>query len=1120
MEFLYFVSVCVFIFLFIKMNKEIKNLKDQNNFLNRKMSDLYNKAQFNYEQIKKIQNDSADLERQNLKNRSSPVSHFQGTNTESAEVKENQPINSAADVIAENKASAAKFEPVLNMTAGNEKPIAASSHVHAEAQNSHSDSKHKLGEELQNQKDNTNTHKVNPYAFQNKADGNERKSVPAPVQPVHTSVQNNIPQGAFSRNPAPQYVQTQGYRNSAQDYVKNTKRPDEKPQLKSFENWLGTRLFNVVASLMIFIGLVLFCTLGYEYITDTMKMAAMFIVSGGFIALGAFFTRQNKSVFSLGLTGCGFGAFFISVLLSHVYFGAITDVVAFGLLLIWAVLALYMSKKLDSVMLSVTAHMGTAISICFAFSLGFSAERIILPVVYQFASIAVIILGNIFCCKKTYRFGLFMSMLLLVYTSIVMCSTFSPVPVMPGEVSALFTSVIFIVQLLVLSFVSYLISVSTAHLESNGSKYPDIPYMLHAANKALWTAGIITIAGFVTFFIVRNLYNVNSIIYPTMAICIAAICHLLTTLFMSEKLDFSEKLSKISIWFISVLVMLVLFVQCVERGPLHGISFLFVYIGLIMLIIRYTKNKKLNHLVSFLIGCDMLFMCFYGYFAAANVVISIAYMVVIGLMILLHWFSQSGESREKRFTLLKVAEYLWISVSIIPINISEFSGISIPLILSEFALMNIIAFLCRYGRDNEPGLKLAVKIESLITIFTSIIFITIYQWGYLGNVLPIRVVFVVMSGILTALCAYDFIKSGETGMQLISAAAAAGYATAVYIGLAGKIENSYIKILLGKPMSLPFFFIAAVMLVVIYRLNGNHRLRPFIWVSLSFDMAFKLFFGYFILIMNNYYSVGTHALSMAVSVIHSGIITFMMYCLWRLQDEIKKPSTLIGIKIVAYFWFSVSMTVIAFMSTELPCYKDIGFTVLTLINVIVYITKYHADEKRIVNRTVKITSTIVLYISIMIIASHIRSDTVSYAVRFALILSCVGLYYLISREIMKSRSPLAHAGVGLTATLIVNASCEGLSNVFEIAYIFSIVTMITALICIAAGFAAKAKGLRVYGLIIVMLCVIKLVTIDISGADSMSRVAAFIVGGIICFIISGIYNKVESKLVKSGEEKT
>ena len=210
----------------------------------------------------------------------------------------------------------------------------------------------------------------------------------------------------------------------------NTAAPNIKPakkntdNVKAVENWLGTKLFNILASLLIFTGLVLFCMLGYEYITNGMKIAAMFVISTAFIGIGSYFTRKNRSVFSLGLTGCGSGSFFISILVTHIYFHAINDIIAFSMLLLWIVLTLFMSKKLDSLMLSVTAHLGMAVSVCLAFSFGFSADNIVLPVIYEFASITVVIVGNMICYKKTYRFGLFLSMAMMNYSSFIMCYSF------------------------------------------------------------------------------------------------------------------------------------------------------------------------------------------------------------------------------------------------------------------------------------------------------------------------------------------------------------------------------------------------------------------------------------------------------------------------------------------------------------------------------------------------------------------------------------------------------------------------------------------------------------------------------------------------------------------------
>lgn len=1070
MEFYAFIAFVVVIILLIKSRKEINELKKQINFLDGKIRDLYDKAFYNYEQIKQLKTGNSAKNQDSSKTYETPA---EPDNThkynnafvpsENVRISPQQPVKE----MPFNPYRKPENVPVINMntsqTGLSERQGFAAAEINLPKQQ--------------------NTNIKNPIA-----DNNKNKLPNIEYQPKQTNK---------SANP---------------------------PQLKSFENWLGTRLFNVVASLMIFIGLVLFCTLGYEYITDTMKMAAMFVVSGGFIALGAFFTRQNKSVFSLGLTGCGFGSFFISIILSHVYFNVLTDVTAFGLLIVWAIFALYMSKKLDSVMLSVTAHMGTAVSICFAFSLGFSADKIILPVAYQIAAIAVIIIGNVFCCKKTYRFGLFMSEILLIYTSIVMCVTFSNSAVIPDIVSPIFTIIIFAIQFITISFVSYLISISTSALETENPELKnigDIIFFAHISNKILWVSGIITSLGIVTYFILKNALNIDSLVYPTLAVCTAAVGHLLVTLFMSEKLNFNEKLSKISIWFNSVIVTLALFIQAAARDTLHGLPFLFVYIGFVMLIIRYTKNKKLNHLAAFLIGCEMVYMTVYGYFAAANVVVSIVYMVIVGIEILLHWFMQSGESRERRFTFFKITEYLWLSVSIIPINVSEFSEISFPLILSEFAFMNIIAYILKYGRDKEPELQLTVKIESLGTIYISIAALMFNSIGSIGDILAVKIAFIILSAVLTALYIKDFVTSKSTALQVLSAATVSGFITAFFIGFADslKIADIYTNVLQCKPL----FFIAAVVLALIYRYNRNRDLRVFIWSALGLDAFLMLFIGYNDLFTEFEDDLILQIISIAICTLHAIIEGLLLYYTWKLQDNKQKKGSLTAVKAIEYLWINLSAynicTKIERTNDILP--HEFIFAVLILINIIFYIFEYHKGSK-VLNRIVKIASSVILYISILFMTVEIhnpQSPAVSrivaeYTARIALILLTVGLYYLISREILKAKSVFIQAYVGLTATCIVNAACRGLSNIFEIAYIFSIVTMITALICITVGFAAKTKGLRVYGLIVVMLCVIKLVTIDISttNADSMSRVAAFIVGGIVCFIISGIYNKVESKM--------
>jgi uncharacterized membrane protein len=73
-------------------------------------------------------------------------------------------------------------------------------------------------------------------------------------------------------------------------------------------------------------------------------------------------------------------------------------------------------------------------------------------------------------------------------------------------------------------------------------------------------------------------------------------------------------------------------------------------------------------------------------------------------------------------------------------------------------------------------------------------------------------------------------------------------------------------------------------------------------------------------------------------------------------------------------------------------------------------------------------------------------------------------------------------------------------------YALSLSSMIIALAIIALGFWSRVRSLRLYGLVIVIICVLKLVLVDLGGLNTTMRVVAFIGGGIICFGISALYN--------------
>ena len=81
-----------------------------------------------------------------------------------------------------------------------------------------------------------------------------------------------------------------------------------------------------------------------------------------------------------------------------------------------------------------------------------------------------------------------------------------------------------------------------------------------------------------------------------------------------------------------------------------------------------------------------------------------------------------------------------------------------------------------------------------------------------------------------------------------------------------------------------------------------------------------------------------------------------------------------------------------------------------------------------------------------------------------------------------------------------------------VSVIYSIAGLIVAIVSTYTGFRLKIKGIRLYGLVLTIIMVAKFIIIDMSQENSITRVLALIAGGILCFIITYIYNKLSEKM--------
>lgn len=169
-----------------------------------------------------------------------------------------------------------------------------------------------------------------------------------------TVIQNKIPQNNMAQ---PQNGMSPFPNNMAQPQNQTAKKRD-------FENIIGKSWMGIFASVLIFISLILFATLLAPFITDTIKMVAMYVVSIAFTGFGLFKLKKYNNKFYLAISSCGVGAIYISLLLSHLYFKAIGYIVLYLLILIWAVFVCYLAKLKDKVF-QIIGQCGITISLFF-----------------------------------------------------------------------------------------------------------------------------------------------------------------------------------------------------------------------------------------------------------------------------------------------------------------------------------------------------------------------------------------------------------------------------------------------------------------------------------------------------------------------------------------------------------------------------------------------------------------------------------------------------------------------------------------------------------------------------------------------------------------------------------
>ena len=182
----------------------------------------------------------------------------------------------------------------------------------------------------------------------------ERTVVPQP-EPAPVPESTTVPQP----KPAPAVTAVQ---KPAQP--QSTTKANAKAASK-FEENLGGKVMGIVAAVLVFVGLFLFGSMLYERLGDTARVAILFVVSFLILGTGLFLERKRRSWFTTSLVGCGFGAIYISLFLTALYFGMFEVEVLYILLFFWLLgTGLYVFLR-QSFTVALLGQIGIAFSVIF-----------------------------------------------------------------------------------------------------------------------------------------------------------------------------------------------------------------------------------------------------------------------------------------------------------------------------------------------------------------------------------------------------------------------------------------------------------------------------------------------------------------------------------------------------------------------------------------------------------------------------------------------------------------------------------------------------------------------------------------------------------------------------------
>lgn len=181
----------------------------------------------------------------------------------------------------------------------------------------------------------------------------------------------------------------------------------------------------------------------------------------------------------------------------------------------------------------------------------------------------------------------------------------------------------------------------------------------------------------------------------------------------------------------------------------------------------------------------------------------------------------------------------------------------------------------------------------------------------------------------------------------------------------------------------------------------------------------------------------------------------------------------------------------------------IPFFVIALIHLILNKLEYFGKEAAIER---------MMYIVTAILMITGCTEMYNEVWRLPVILITILLFISNSKKLLQKHEYVGYYIAFKYTTLMV---CI-LTSYHTVDYAISICLLLFAIASIIAGFYKDTSSFRLYGLVLSMISIIKLIMIDIHYDSTLENAVSFFVSGVLCFIISFIYHKIDTSFKKNS----